>query len=108
MSGEDAPPRPRTRVDLEIRFRIQDGLAQFNRSDLVESSADAVLADFVRTCERMLAGERGAKWRERERPRAAVADDQDKARSLSGPWALPAPCRERARFLQHFVEGLRW
>ena len=57
MSGEDAPPRPRTRVDLAIRFRIQGGLAQFNRSDLVESFADAVLADFVRNCERMLAGE---------------------------------------------------
>ena len=61
MSGEDAPPdpkpRPRTRVDLAIRFRIQGGLAQFNRGDLVESFADVVLADFVRNCERMLAGE---------------------------------------------------
>ena len=61
MSGEDAPPdpkpRPRTRVDLAIRFRIQGGLAQFNRGDLVESFADVVLADFVRNCERLIAGE---------------------------------------------------
>ena len=61
MSGEDAPPdpkpRPRTRVDLAIRFRIQGGLAQFNRNDLVESFADVLLADFVRNCERLLAGE---------------------------------------------------
>ena len=61
MSGEDAPsdprPRPRTRVRLAIRFRVQGGLAQFNRGDLVESFADVVLADFVRNCERMLAGE---------------------------------------------------
>ena len=61
MSGEDAPPdpkpRPRTRVRLAIRFRVQGGLAQFNRGDLVESFADAVLADFVRNCERLLAGE---------------------------------------------------
>ena len=60
-SGEDAPPdpepRPRTRVDLAIRFRVQGGLAQFNRGDLVESFADVVLADFVRNCERLLAGE---------------------------------------------------
>ena len=48
---------PRTRVQLAIRFRIQGGLAQFNRSDLVESFADVVLADFVRNCERALAGE---------------------------------------------------
>ena len=61
MSGEDAPPdpkpRPRTRVDLAIRFRIQGGLAQFNRNDLVESFADVLLGDFVRNCERLLAGE---------------------------------------------------
>ena len=61
MSGEDVPPdpkpRPRTRVDLTIRFRIQGGLAQFNRNDLVESFADVLLADFVRNCERLLAGE---------------------------------------------------
>ena len=61
MSGEDAPPdpkpRPRTRVRLAIRFRVQGGLAQFNRGDLVKSFADVVLADFVRNCERMLAGE---------------------------------------------------
>ena len=60
-SGEDAPPgpepRPRTRVRLAIRFRVQGGLAQFNRGDLVESFADVVLADFVRNCERLLAGE---------------------------------------------------
>ena len=63
MSGEDAPPGPeprpppRTRVRLTIRFRVQGGLAQFNRGDLVESFADVVLADFVRNCERLLAGE---------------------------------------------------
>ena len=60
-SGEDAPPGPeprsRSRVHLTIRFRIQGGLAQFNRGDLVESFADVVLADFVRNCERLLAGE---------------------------------------------------
>ena len=62
-SGEDAPPGPeprpppRTRVRLAIRFRVQGGLAQFNRGDLVESFADVVLADFVRNCERLLAGE---------------------------------------------------
>ena len=62
MSGEDAPsdrkPRPRTCVDLAIRFRVQGGLAQFNRGDLVESFADVVLADFVRNCERLIAGEK--------------------------------------------------
>ena len=71
MSGEDAPPgatsgedaqpgpkpQPRTHVRLAIRFRVQGGLAQFNRGDLVESFADVVLADFVRNCERLLAGE---------------------------------------------------
>ena len=58
MSGEDAPEAaPRTRVDLAIRFRIQGGLAQFNRSDLVESFADVMLAEFVGNCERRLAGE---------------------------------------------------
>lgn len=63
MSGEDAPPGPeprpppRTRVRLAIRFRVQGGLAQFNRGDLVESFADVVLSDFVRNCERLLAGE---------------------------------------------------
>ena len=62
-SGEDAPPGPeprpppRTHVRLAIRFRVQGGLAQFNRGDLVESFADVVLADFVRNCERLLAGE---------------------------------------------------
>ena len=58
MSGEDAPEStPRTRVDLAIRFRIQGGLAQFNRGDLVESFADVMLAEFVGNCERRLAGE---------------------------------------------------
>ena len=58
MSGEEPPdPNPRTRVELTIRFRIQGGLAQFNRSDLVESFADVVLSEFVRNCERRLAGE---------------------------------------------------
>ena len=58
MSGEEADgPGPRTRVQLAIRFRIQGGLAQFNRSDLVESFADVMLAEFVRNCERSLAGE---------------------------------------------------
>jgi len=59
MTGEgsgDSPPR--TRVDLAIRFRIQGALAQFNRGDLVESFADVVLSEFVRNCERHLAGER--------------------------------------------------
>ena len=58
MTGEgsdDSPPR--TRVDLAIRFRIQGGLAQFNRGDLVESFADVVLSEFVGNCERHLAGE---------------------------------------------------
>ena len=58
MSGEDAPgAAPHTRVDLAIRFRIQGGLAQFNRGDLVESFADVMLAEFVGNCERRLAGE---------------------------------------------------
>ena len=58
MSGDDAPGSgPRTRVDLAIRFRIQGGLAQFNRGDLVESFADVMLAEFVRNCELRLAGE---------------------------------------------------
>jgi len=58
MSDEDASEAaPRTRVDLAIRFRIQGGLAQFNRGDLVESFADVMLAEFVRNCERRLAGE---------------------------------------------------
>jgi len=58
MSGEDAPEaEPRTRVDLAIRFRIQGGLAQFNRADLVESFADVMLAEFAGNCERTLAGE---------------------------------------------------
>ena len=58
MSGEDASDSgPRTRVGLAIRFRIQGGLAQFNRSDLVESFADVMLAEFVGNCERTLAGE---------------------------------------------------
>ncbi len=48
---------PRTRVGLAIRFRIQGGLAQFNRGDLVESFADVMLAEFVGNCERRLAGE---------------------------------------------------
>ena len=58
MSGEDgADSGPSTRVDLAIRFRIQGGLAQFNRGDLVESFADVMLAEFVGNCERRLAGE---------------------------------------------------
>ena len=58
MSGEEAPEAgPRTRVDLAIRFRIQGGLAQFSRSDLVESFADVMLAELVGNCERRLAGE---------------------------------------------------
>lgn len=58
MSGEDASEvGPRTRVDLAIRFRIQGGLAQFNRSDLVESFADVMLAEFVGNCERRLTGD---------------------------------------------------
>ncbi len=58
MSGEDTPgPEPRTRVELAIRFRVQGGLAQFDRGDLVESFADVVLAEFARNCERLLAGE---------------------------------------------------
>ena len=58
MSGEDASDsEPRTRVRLAIRFRIQGGLAQFNRGDLVESFADVMLAEFVGNCERRLAGE---------------------------------------------------
>lgn len=56
MSGdESSDSEPRTRVELAIRFRIQGGLAQFNRGDLVESFADVVLAEFVRSCERRLA-----------------------------------------------------
>ena len=58
MSGEEGVPDPRsrTRVDLAIRFRVQGGLAQFNRGDLVESFADVVLTEFVRNCERLLSG----------------------------------------------------
>ena len=57
MSGEDASDSgPRTRVGLAIRFRIQGGLAQFNRGDLVESFADVMLAEFAGNCERRLAG----------------------------------------------------
>ena len=58
MSGEETHgPETRTRVGVGIRFRIQGGLAQFNRGDLVESFADAMLAEFVRNCDRRLAGE---------------------------------------------------
>ena len=58
MSGEDAPgSAPRTRVGLAIRFRIQGGLAQFSRGDLVESFADVMLAEFVGNCERRLTGD---------------------------------------------------
>ena len=58
MSSEETHgPEPRTRVGVGIRFRIQGGLAQFNRGDLVESFADAMLAEFVRNCDRRLAGE---------------------------------------------------
>ena len=58
MSGEGVSGSgPRTRVGLAIRFRIQGGLAQFNRGDLVESFADVMLAEFVRNCELRLAGE---------------------------------------------------
>ncbi len=58
MSGDETHgPEPRTRVGVGIRFRIQGGLAQFNRGDLVESFADAMLAEFVRNCDRRLAGE---------------------------------------------------
>ena len=58
MSGEETHgPGPRTRVGVGIRFRLQGGLAQFNRGDLVESFADAMLAEFVRNCDRRLAGE---------------------------------------------------
>ena len=58
MSGEETQgPERRTRVGVGIRFRIQGGLAQFNRGDLVESFADAMLAEFVRNCDRRLAGE---------------------------------------------------
>ena len=58
MSGEEPPDAPpRSRVGLAIRFRIQGGLAQFNRADLVESFADVMLAEFVGNCERQLAGE---------------------------------------------------
>ena len=58
MSGaESTGSQPRARIALAIRFRIQGALAQFNRADLVESFADVVLCDFVRNCERKLAGE---------------------------------------------------
>ena len=54
--AEASAVTPRTRIRLEIRFRIQGGLAQFSRTDLVEGFADVVLAEFVRNCERALAG----------------------------------------------------
>ena len=58
MSAEEAHDSgQRTRVGLAIRFRIQGALAQFNRSDLVESFADVMLSEFVRNCERRLVGE---------------------------------------------------
>ena len=59
MNDDDEPriSQPRSRVGLAIRFRIQGALAQFNRADLVESFADVMLAEFVRNCERRLAGE---------------------------------------------------
>ena len=58
ISGEQTHgSEPRTRVGVGIRFRIQGGLAQFNRGDLVESFADAMLAEFVRNCDRRLEGE---------------------------------------------------
>ena len=58
MSGEETHgPELRTRVGVGIRFRLQGGLAQFNRGDLVESFADVMLAEFVRNCDRRLAGE---------------------------------------------------
>ena len=58
MNGEEPlDAQPQSRVDLAIRFRIQGGLAQFNRADLVESFADVMLAEFVANCERRLAGE---------------------------------------------------
>ena len=53
----DSSGKPRTCIRLAIRFRIQGGLAQFNRSDLVESFADVVLAEFMQSCERTLAGD---------------------------------------------------
>ena len=57
MSGEGpSDSEPRTRIGLGIRFRIQGGLAQFNRGDLVESFADVMLTEFMRNCERRLAG----------------------------------------------------
>ena len=57
--SEEAPrdSKPRSRVAVAIRFRIQGALAQFNRADLVESFADVMLAEFVRNCERRLAGD---------------------------------------------------
>ena len=58
MSGTESPDvRPRSRVGLVFRFRIQGALAQFSRADLVESFADVMLAEFVANCERRLAGE---------------------------------------------------
>ena len=46
-----------TTIAVAIRFRIQGGLAQFNRGDLVASFADVVLAQFVDNCARLLSGE---------------------------------------------------
>ena len=58
MSGVEAPAAmPRTGIRLEIRFRVQGGLAQFSRADLVESFADVVLGEFVRNCDRVLTGQ---------------------------------------------------
>jgi carbon-monoxide dehydrogenase small subunit len=45
-----------TTIAVSIRFRIQGGLAQFNRKDLVASFADAILAQFVQNCARLLIG----------------------------------------------------
>ena len=46
-----------TTIAVSIRFRVQGGLAQFNRSDLVASFADVVLAQFTENCTRLLGGE---------------------------------------------------
>ncbi|MFT5174808.1 MAG: carbon-monoxide dehydrogenase small subunit [Gammaproteobacteria bacterium] len=45
-----------TTIAVSIRFRVQGGLAQFNRSDLVASFADVILAQFVDNCARLLSG----------------------------------------------------